>query len=151
MVRGENKLKIAKRLKVHPSTVYRVSNAPYIPLPLRYGPRAKALRAEGLSISAIERELKVSRTTVKRALATTETVAHHHRRRGKRSPERQRALKVLKLLDAGAPKTRIARRLKMGLSTIYRITRAERRESRWRSGASESPMQSEYASCSSKA
>jgi transposase len=120
VARGVNKLKIAKRLKVSASAVYRVPNAPHISLPQRYGPRAKALRAQGLSISAIERELKLSNTTVRRALATNET-AVDHRRAGKRSSERQRALKVMKLLAAGMPKVRIAKRLKMGLSTVYRV------------------------------
>ena len=124
VARGEDKLKIAKRLKLSASAVYRVPNAPRISLPQRYGPRAKALRAEGLSLAEIERKLKISRTTVKRALATTETVVHH-RRAGKRSPERQRALKVTKLLAARVPKVQIARRLKMGLSTIYRVIREE--------------------------
>ena len=82
------------------------------------------MRTQGLSLAEIERKLKISRTTVKRALATTESVVHH-RRAGKRSPERQRALKVLKLLAARVPKVQIARRLKMGLSTIYRVIREE--------------------------
>ena len=124
VVRGESKLKIAKRLGVEPSTVYRVPNAPPISLPQKFGPRAKALRAQGLSVAAIERKLKISRTTVKRALATNETVVHH-RRPGKRSPERQRALKVMKLLADDVPKLRIAKRLKMGLHTIYRVIREE--------------------------
>jgi DNA invertase Pin-like site-specific DNA recombinase len=124
VARGQDKLKIAKRLKLSASAVYRVPNAPHISLPQRFGPRAKALRAQGLSLAEIERKLKTSRTTVKRALATTESVVHH-RRAGKRSPERQRALKVTKLLAAGVPKTRIAKRLKMGLHTIYRVIRLE--------------------------
>jgi excisionase family DNA binding protein len=86
--------------------------------------RGRRRCAQGLSLAEIERKLKTSRTTVKRALATTES-AVHHRRAGKRSPERQRALKVIKLLAAGVPKTRIAKRLKMGLHTIYRVIREE--------------------------
>jgi DNA invertase Pin-like site-specific DNA recombinase len=125
VARGVDKLKIAKRLELSASTVYRVPNAPHISLPQRFGPRAKALRAQGLSIAEIERKLKISRTTVKRALGTNETVVHH-RRAGKCSPERQRALKVTKLLAVGVPKVRIARRLKMGLHTIDRVVRAEK-------------------------
>ena len=124
VARGVNKLKIAKRLGVNPCVVYDVPAARYVPLPQRYGPRAKALRAQGLSISAIERELNLSRDTVKRALATSETLVHH-RRPGKRSPERQRALKVVELLAAGIAKAEIARRLKMGAHTINRVIRLE--------------------------
>ena len=102
VARGVDKLKIAKRLRVSPSAVYDVPAARPVSLPQKFGPQAKALRAQGLSLSAIESKLKISRTTVKRALATGETVVHH-RRPGKRSPERQRALKVLKLLDDGRP------------------------------------------------
>ena len=102
VARGVDKLKIAKRLRVSPSAVYDVPAARPVSLPQKFGPQAKALRAQGLSLSAIESKLKISRTTVKRALATDETVVHH-RRPGKRSPERQRALKVLKLLDDGRP------------------------------------------------
>jgi excisionase family DNA binding protein len=125
VARGVSKLKIAKRLRVNPCVVYDVPAARPVPLPRRFGPQAKALRAQGLSISAIERELKLSRTSVKRALATDETVVRH-RRPGKRSPERRRALKVIKLLAAGTPKAEIARRLKMGFNTIYRIIRTEK-------------------------
>jgi hypothetical protein len=64
VARGVSKLRIAARLGVEPSTVYRVPNAPYISLPQRFGPRAKALRAQGLSLAEIERKLKISRTTV---------------------------------------------------------------------------------------
>ena len=124
VARGVDKLKIAKRLRVSPSAVYDVPAARPVSLPQKFGPQAKALRAQGLSLSAIESELKISRTTVKRALATKETVVHH-RRRGKGSPQRQRALKVMKLLAQGVPKSHIAKRLKMGLSTVYRIIRAE--------------------------
>ena len=122
VARGVNKLKIAKRLGVNPCVVYDVPAARYVPLPQRYGPRAKALRAQGLSISAIERELNLNRDTVKRALATSETLVHH-RRPGKRSPERQRALKVVELRAAGIAKAEIARRLKMGAHTINRVIR----------------------------
>ena len=73
VARGVDKLKIAKRLGVNPCVVYDVPAARYVPLPQQYGPQAKALRAQGLSISAIESELKISRTTVKLALATSET------------------------------------------------------------------------------
>ncbi|MGA8758824.1 MAG: helix-turn-helix domain-containing protein, partial [Stellaceae bacterium] len=124
VARGVDKLKIAKRLRVSPSAVYDVPAARPVSLPQKFGPQAKALRAQGLSLSAIESKLKISRTTVKRALATDETVVHH-RRPGKRSPERQRALKVIKLLADGVPKSRIAKRLKMGLSTVYRVVREE--------------------------
>ena len=124
VARGVDKLKIAKRLRVSPGVVYDVPAARRVPLPQRFGPQAKALRAQGLSLSAIESKLKLSRTTVQRALATDETVVHH-RRPGKRSPERQRAMKVLKLLDAGVPIVQIARRLKMAFHTIYRIIREE--------------------------
>ena len=61
------------------------------------------MHAQGLSISAIERELNLSRGSVKRALATSQTLVHH-RRPGKRSPERQRALKVVELRAAGIAK-----------------------------------------------
>ena len=124
VARGVDKLKIAKRLRVSPSAVYDVPGARPVSLPQRFGPQAKALRAQGLSLSAIESALKISRTTIKRALAMNETVVHH-RRPGKRSPQRQRALKVMKLLADGVPKSRIAKRLKMGLSTVYRVIRAE--------------------------
>ena len=73
-----------------------------------------------MSIAAIERKRKVGDKTVKRALATDETVAHH-RRPGKRSPERRRALKVLQLAKAGTPKLEIVRRLKISVHTIYRV------------------------------
>jgi DNA invertase Pin-like site-specific DNA recombinase len=78
------------------------------------------LRAQGLSISAIEFKLKVSGKTVRRALASDATVVHH-RRRGRRSPERQRALKVLELVKAGTPKSEIVRRLKIGIHTVNHV------------------------------
>jgi DNA-binding NarL/FixJ family response regulator len=118
--RGVSKLKIANRLDVHPSTVYRVPAAPHISLVRKVGHQAIALRAQGLSISAIESKLKVSGKTVRRALASDATVVHH-RRRGRRSPERQRALKVLELAKAGTPKYQIARRLKVGIHTVNRV------------------------------
>ena len=124
VARGVDKLKIAKRLGVNPCVVYDVPAARPVPLPQRFGPQVKGLRAQGLSLSAIESALKLSRTTVKRALATNESVVHH-RRPGKRSPQRQRALKVKKLLADGVPKSHIVKRLKMGFSTIYRVIRAE--------------------------
>ena len=124
VARGVDKLKIAKRLGVNPCVVYDVPAARPVPLPQRFGPQVKGLRAQGLSLSAIESALKPSRTTVKRALATNESVVHH-RRPGKRSPQRQRALKVMKLLADGVPKSHIVKHLKMGFSTIYRVIRAE--------------------------
>ncbi len=125
VARGVDKLKIAKRLRVSPSAVYDVPAARPVSLPQRFGPQAKALRAQGLSLSAIESKLKISRTTVKRALATDETVVHH-RRPGKRSPERQRALKVMKLLADGVPKSRHRQAVEDGVS--YRLSRHPRRE-----------------------
>jgi DNA invertase Pin-like site-specific DNA recombinase len=118
--RGVSKLKIANRLGVHPSTVYRVPAAPHISLARKVGPQAKGLRAQGLSISAIASKLKVSDKTVRRALASDATVVDH-RRPGRRSPERQRALKVLELIKAGTPKWQIVRRLKIGIHTVNRV------------------------------
>jgi DNA-binding NarL/FixJ family response regulator len=118
--RGVSKLKIANRLGVHPWTVYVVTAAPHISLAQKIGPQAKALRAQGLSISAIESKLRVSDKTVRRALASDATVVHHHRP-VERSPERHRALKVLELAKAGTPKYQIARRLKIGIHTVYRV------------------------------
>jgi DNA invertase Pin-like site-specific DNA recombinase len=122
--RGIGKLKIAKRLGVTLGVVYGVPGAPHVSLTEKFGPQVKALRADGLSISAIAHHLKISLTTVKRALAAKAT-GIHRRRRGRLPPERQRALKALKLLKEGIPKAEVARRMRMGINTVYRIIRLD--------------------------
>jgi DNA-binding CsgD family transcriptional regulator/transposase len=123
VAKGLTKREIACRLKIRPSLVQSVKNAPALRLTEKVAAEARALAQQNVAAPVIMRTLKISRETLMRALDEAHPVkpAVLFRRPGKRQPESKVAQRILKLVAAGVPNPEIGRRLGVDARTVARV------------------------------